>query len=172
MNFTWLNAARGHAGAAEFYNRGEWDIFQSRIDLHLPVGAGTAEIDTDVENRARDYVGFWDAHGSYRMPEARTRAIYEQRRFACNGHASLREAPANQAKSIGSLRLGSVVRIGEEQGGFVQVDRDEDGIYDGWTALSDLSPSFSERPRYLAGTGKSGSACFSPTSPATTASMP
>jgi hypothetical protein len=33
VNFTWLNAARGHSGAADFYNRGEWDLFQSRIDL-------------------------------------------------------------------------------------------------------------------------------------------
>ena len=33
VDFTWLNAARGHSGAADFYNRGEWDLFQSRIDL-------------------------------------------------------------------------------------------------------------------------------------------
>jgi Domain of unknown function (DUF1906) len=172
VDFTWLNAARGHSGAAEFYNRGEWDLFQSRIDLHLPVGTGTAEIDTDIQNVARDYVGFWDAHGRYRIPKARTRAIYDQRRFACIRRAPVREAPSKEAKSIGSLGLGRAVRIGKEQEGFVEVDRNEDGDFDGWTLLANLSPTLAERPEYIGGIGKRGdAACRTPASPATTASV-
>jgi hypothetical protein len=172
VDFTWLNASRGHVGAAGFYNRGEWDLFQGRVDLHLPVGTGTAEIDTDIQNAARDYVGFWDAYGRYRVPEVRTRAVYDQRRFACTGHAPVREAPSEHAKSIGSLGLGSVVRIGREQEGFVEVDRDEDGVYDGWTLMTNLSPSFAERPEYPGSIGKRGeTACLPTSSPATTASV-
>ncbi len=146
VDFTWLNAARGHSGAVDFYNRGEWDLFQSRIDLHLPVGTGTAEIDTDIQNAARDYVGFWDARGRYRVPETRTWAVYDQRRFACTRHAPVREAPTKDAKTIASLGLGMVVRIGELQDGFVQIDRDEDGTFHGWVLVTDLSPTFTKRP--------------------------
>ena len=74
------------------------------------------------------------------MPEARTKAVYDQRRFVCSGRASLRETPAKDAKSIGSLALGSVVRVGQEQGNFVQVDRDEDGAYDGWALSANCLP--------------------------------
>jgi glycoside hydrolase-like protein len=172
VDFTWLNAARGHSGAADFYNRGEWDLFQSRIDLHLPVGTGTAEIDTDIQNAARDYVGVWDSRGQYRVPETRTKAVYDQHRFACTRHAPVREAPSKDAKSIGSLGLGRVVRIGEEQEGFVEVDRNEAGIYDGWTLLANLSPTFAERPEYVGGIGMRGdAACRTLASPATTASV-
>ena len=172
VDFTWLNAARGHVGAADVYNRGEWDLFQSRIDLRLRVGMRTAEIDTDIQNPARGYVGFWDTHGRYRMPEARTKAVYDQRRFVCSGRTSLQETPAKEAKSIGSLALGSVVRVGQEQGDFVQVDRDEDGAYDGWARSANLSPTFSERPHYLISIEKRReAACQAPTSPATTASV-
>jgi len=172
VDFTWLNAARGHSGAANFYNHGDWDLFQSRIDLHLPVGTGTAEIDTDIQNTARDYVGFWDTHGPYRVPEARTRAVYDKRRFACTRHAPVREAPSKDAKSIGSLGLGRVVRIGKEQEGFVEIDRDEDGIYDGWTLSANLSRTFGNRPEYLAGIREHvESTCLPPTSPVITTSV-
>jgi Domain of unknown function (DUF1906) len=78
VDFTWLNASRGHAGAADFYNPGEWDLFQSRTDLHLPADSGTAEVDADIQNplRAGAYVGFWDANGRYRVPEVRTKSVY------------------------------------------------------------------------------------------------
>ena len=99
VDFTWLNAARGHVGAADVYNRGEWNLFQSKVDSLLPVGTETAEIDTDIQNDVSDYVGFWDAHGRYQVPEARTRAIYDQRRLVCDGHTSLQETAAEGAKS-------------------------------------------------------------------------
>jgi hypothetical protein len=84
----------------------------------------------------------------------------------------VREAPAQEAKAIGSLGLGSVVRIGAEQGGFVQIDRDEDGTYDGWILLTNLSPTFAERPQYIASTEKRGAgACLPSASPATTAAV-
>jgi hypothetical protein len=174
VDFTWLNASRGHAGAADFYNPGEWDLFQSRTDLHFPADSGTAEVDADIQNplRAGAYVGFWDAKGRYRVPEVRTKSVYHQHRFACSGRAPVREAPAQEAKAIGSLGLGSVVRIGAEQGGFVQIDRDEDGTYDGWILLTNLSPTFAERPQYITSTKKRGAAaCLPSASPATTAAV-
>jgi hypothetical protein len=201
VDFTWLNASRGHAGAAEFYNLGAWDLFQSRTDLKLPAGArGAVEIDTDIQNgeHAADYVGFWNEHGQYKVPEARTKAVYDQRRFACSGRAPVVESPDDspapaesclcagkcpacdkpQAKSqagrnIGSrIGFGNVVRIGREQAGFVQIDRDEDGIYDGWTQLANLSPTFAERPQYVGDSERrSAAVCPPATAPASTAAV-
>jgi len=157
VDFTWLNASRGHAGATDFYNGGEWDLFQSRVDLHLPVGdRRSAEIDADIQNpaHAANYVGFWGAQGQYRVPEARSAAVYERRRFVCSEEGALWEAPVENAKAVGALSLGSVVRIGEQQGAFVQIDRNEDGAFDGWVRASSLSPTFALRPQYPARVAK------------------
>jgi hypothetical protein len=157
VDFTWLNASRGHAGATDFYNGGEWDLFQSRVDLHLPVGdRRSAEIDADIQNpaHAANYVGFWGARGQYRVPEARSAAVYERHRFVCSEESALWEAPVENAKAAGALSLGSVVRIGEQQGAFVQIDRNEDGAFDGWVRASSLSPTFALRPQYPARVAK------------------
>jgi hypothetical protein len=201
VDFTWLNASRGHAGAAEFYNLGAWDLFQSRTDLKLPAGPrGAVEIDTDIQNGARagDYVGFWNEHGQYRVPEVRTKAVYDQRRFACSGRAPVVELPVDnpapnascpcagkcpacdkpQAKAgagrniVSRIGFGNVVRVGRQQAGFIQIDRDEDGIYDGWTELTNLSPTFAERPHYVGDSEKrSAAVCPTAAEPATTAAI-
>jgi hypothetical protein len=174
VDFTWLNASRGHAGATDFYNSGEWDLFQSRVDLRLPTGDGrSAEIDTDVQNPAHagSYAGFWSARGQYSVPGARSAAVYERRRFVCSETSSLWEAPLENAKTVGALSLGSVVRIGEQQGAFVQIDRDEDGVFDGWVRASSLSASFAERPQYPARVAKHDATQCLPDPPASTAAV-
>jgi Rv2525c-like, glycoside hydrolase-like domain len=90
INYFWLNASRGHAGADTAYNQNAWDLFQSRTDIRYPAGpAGSLELDTDIQNplSAGRYLGFWNRQGKYKVSEDRTQAVYKQRRFVCNGQA-------------------------------------------------------------------------------------
>src|SRR5262249_42104874 len=120
---------------------------------------------------AGSYAGFWSARGQYSVPGARSAAVYERRRFVCSETSSLWEAPLENAKTVGALSLGSVVRIGEQQGAFVQVDRNEDGVFDGWVRASSLSQSFAERPQYPARVAKRDATQCLPDPPASTAAV-
>ena len=173
VDFFWLSASRGYAGAASHFNSGNWDLFQTRIELKL--GAfGSLELDTDVQNGLRPdkYVGFWNRAGPFKVDAARTQAIHDQRRFVCQGHTPIHLAasPAqrrNDAFACGRSRVegtcdpgsadrgarlcyGEVTRVGSEASGFIAIDCDEDGTFDGWVAREHLSSAFATRPRWIA----------------------
>src|SRR5262249_6209396 len=123
------------------------------------------------------YIGFWKGSGKYQVPEARTVAIFDQRRFACNGLAFIRSKPGGDAveglfcgrKSDDGRRLpqydcndgvfpsdkrsricfGAVTRVGEENSGFTSIDCDEDGTFEGWTSSENLSRSMAKRPMWV-----------------------
>ena len=173
VDFFWLSAARGHAGAASHFNSGNWDLFQTRIDMTLGAFGGL-ELDTDVQNglRADKYVGFWNRAGPFKVDAARTQAIHDQRRFVCGGQAQIYATPSaadkrSDAFSCGRSRserncdqgpanqgarlcFGDVTRVGAEANGFVAVDCDEDGQFDGWVAREHLSTAFATRPQWIA----------------------
>jgi Domain of unknown function (DUF1906) len=173
IEFFWLSAARGHAGAASQFNSGNWDLFQTRIDMKLGAFGGL-EIDTDVQNGRRPdrYVGFWNRAGPFKVDAARTQAIHDQRRFVCGGQVSIyaaadttqkrsdafscgrsrSEGNCDHGSAEGGARLcyGDVTRVGAETDGFVAVDCDEDGQFDGWVARQHLSTAFATRPQWIA----------------------
>ena len=43
-----------------------------------------------------------------------------------------------------------MTRVGAEANGFVAVDCDEDGQFDGWVAREHLSTAFATRPQWIA----------------------
>jgi len=173
VDFLWLSAARGHAGAASHFNSGNWDLFQTRIDMTLGAFGGL-ELDTDIQNGRRPdkYVGFWNRAGPFKVDAARTQAIHDQRRFACNGQVpiyatadtaqkrtdaffcgrSRRESNCDQGSGDRGARLcfGDVTRVGTEANGLVAVDCDEDGQFDGWVVREHLSTAFATRPQWIA----------------------
>jgi hypothetical protein len=173
VDFFWLSAARGHAGASSHFNSGNWDLFQTRIDMILGAFGGL-ELDTDVQNGLRPdkYIGFWNRAGPFKVDAARTQAIHDQRRFVCGGQVPIYAAadPAQRrtdALACGRSRserncdhgpgdrsarlcFGDVTRVGAEANGLVAVDCDEDGVFDGWVAREHLSTAFATRPQWIA----------------------
>ncbi|MGH6826659.1 glycoside hydrolase domain-containing protein [Methyloceanibacter sp.] len=177
VDFFWLSASRSYAGSTGFHNSDAWHLFQNWTDtewfsrmVNGRCSAGLA-LDTDIQNKAfaDDYVGFWSRDGEYKVPAERTIAVYDQRRFACNGDALIRSA-ASSSDLIGvqrcgrqylrcepSLRrglvpqicFGNTVRVGETEGTFARIDYDDDGAFDGWTSVTNLTPSFSVKPAYI-----------------------
>ena len=174
VDFFWLSAARGHAGAASHFNSGNWDLFQTRIDMTLGAFGGL-ELDTDIQNGRRPdkYIGFWNRAGPFKVDAARTQAIHDQRRFVCGGQVPIyaaadtaqrrtdqfscgrtrgeRNCDHGSADQGARLCFGDVTRIGAEANGLVAVDCDEDGQFDGWVAREHLSTAFATRPQWIAG---------------------
>ena len=48
------------------------------------------------------------------------------------------------------LCFGDVTRVGAEANGFIAIDCDEDGQFDGWVAGEHLSSAFATRPAWIA----------------------
>ena len=173
VDFFWLSASRGHAGAASHFNSGNWDLYQTRIEMKLGAFGGL-ELDTDVQNGRRPdkYVGFWNRAGLFKVDAARTQAIHDQRRFVCHGQAHIYAAAdtaqkrddaffcgrtrgewnCDQGSADRGARLcfGDVTRVGAEANGLVAVDCDEDGQFDGWVVREHLSTAFATRPQWIA----------------------
>jgi hypothetical protein len=179
IDFTWLSASRAYAGSSQFHNSGQWNLFQNWTEttwFRQRTGAkcvGGLDLDTDVQNAAfaGRSIGFWTREGPYAVPKARTEAVYKQRRFACNGNALIRakgELPPGPLASTdhcgrpykvcepglgrglaAQICYANTARIGDDNGVLVRVDYDDDGAFDGWTRIDNLSRSFSAKPVYI-----------------------
>ena len=179
VDFTWLSASRSFGGSSAFHNSGQWHLFQNWTDttwFARRAGGkckGGLPLDTDIQNAAYagQSIGFWTRQGPYAVPKARTLAIYNQRRFACNGDALIRATGALPPGPLAStdhcgrryveceprlgrglvaqICYGNTARIGESNGVLVRVDYDDDGNFDGWTMIDNLSRSFGDKPTYI-----------------------
>ena len=59
--YFWLSSSLGHVGSPEFFNSGQWHLFQNVIEIKRSYARNT--IDTDVANPAQPYFGQWTSHG-------------------------------------------------------------------------------------------------------------
>ena len=181
VDFTWLSASRGYAGSSAFHNSGAWHLFQNWTDVKWftktvggkCVTSGALAVDTNIQNKrfANGHIGFWNRDGPYRVPAARTAAIFDQRRFACNGDALIYASgewppselastqscsrkyikcePKLQRGAIAHICYSHTVRVGNAKGGLVGIDYDDDGVFDGWTRIDNLNRSFAHKPHYI-----------------------
>ena len=179
IDFAWLSASRSFAGSSAFHNSGQWHLFQNWTDTTWFARKangkcrGGLPLDTDIQNAAfaGQSIGFWTRDGPYAVPAARTEAIYNQRRFACNGDALIRATGALPPGPLAStahcgrpyivceprlarglvaqICYANTARIGEGNGVLVKVDYDDDGNFDGWTMIDNLSRSFARKPHYI-----------------------
>jgi hypothetical protein len=181
VDLSWLSASRSFAGSSSFHRSGEWHLFQNWTDSHWfseRVGKRCTpglELDTNIQNKrfAGVNIGFWSRAGLYKVPEERTTAIFDQHRFVCNGRSLIRADALASAKLVSTDRCGrkfakcepqgkleaqmcfaNTARIGQSRDGLVEVDYDDDGAFDGWTADSNLSRDFNAKPEYILNTAQ------------------
>lgn len=173
IDHAWLSASRAYPGTTAFHNSGAWHLFQNGVNLEWFAGTPPAcraglPLDTNVKNarHADRPLGIWTHAGPVRIDPARTRAIHAARRFACDGDARLRRtATSGPGDLVGgraqcrgrravphptALGYANSARLGRRAGAVVEVDHDEDGSFDGWTALANLTASFDEKPAWIA----------------------
>jgi Domain of unknown function (DUF1906) len=153
--YNWISASRAHAETVDFYNSGQWHLFQNQVDRRWfgPSGKCSTglDVDTNIQNPKVAGIGAW---GGGEVDRSRNQKIFDQRRFA------IRVTPVVQqsvdAAGGGGERLGckpdnhlarnTNVRILAQSGAWSGVDVDEDGIADGQVKTADLTSDLATMP--------------------------
>lgn len=170
VEFTWIMASNSFEGSSKFHSSGRWDLYQNQVDKTFFSKSGSLPIDPNVQRPGSGYIGFWHQGADginkpFFLSEQQNRAIIADRKFVCNGDAWLRSQPTlDKPDKIGVIRYASSVTIGAARKirgqSLVEVDTGADGKFDGWTALSNLTPDYSQKPKWFyAGEGQKGLKC-------------
>jgi len=173
IEFAWISASRAFAGTSAFHTSGRWHLFQSHVDKEWfgrRIGSSARcrhglALDVNVQNAKRDAnIGFWKTSGPHAVEPQRTKAIYETRRFACDGNALVREGPNSGPNDLITKRYcrngrfvrlpsqidyANTARAGKAHGVLIEVDIDDDGTFDGWTLPGNLTKDFDSKPRWI-----------------------
>ena len=180
IDYSWISASRSFARSSDFHRSGTWHLFQNQVDREWfgVKGAGSAcsrglPLDTNVQNMFQDAdVGFWASAQSYVVPEDRTFDIFATRRFACDGDTVVRRDKTSSASDVlkttqckggkalavaPSIDFANAARIGDMTDTLAQVDIDDDGTFDGWTAHGNLTGHFGYKPDWIFETARRNS---------------
>jgi len=170
IDYAWLMASAAFPGSSEFHRTGRWNLFQAQVDPHWIAGGKTCgkgglPIDVDVQNPVTGSdAGFWGAGGVFELGPERLQAIHGARRFVCNGDARLRKTVHSNQDDLVSgdicrqgrrveipqvLKFLRPVRVGRIKGKLAEVDINEDGLFDGWTWVGNLSRDFGDKADYV-----------------------
>src|SRR5690349_3699405 len=133
--YNWISASRSHEGTVDFYNSGQWHLFQNQVDRRWfgPPGKCSTglDVDTNLQNPSVSSIGAW---GAGELDKSRNQKIFEQRRFAIR--TTLVESGAGGGdrqgcKSDNRVPRNANVRVLAQSGAWSGVDIDEDGNVDG-----------------------------------------
>lgn len=181
IRVAWLSASRAYPGTTRFHNTGHWHLFQSGVNLEWftgEPGACKRGLPLDVNTKNARYadaaLGFWTRSGVVQVAPERTREIYVKRRFACDGDARIRRRANSGARDLisgdttcrggravkhsSTIDYANAARIGRTRGDVVEVDYDDDGEFDGWTSVSNLTPNFNKKPEWIHSRSQRGGA--------------
>jgi hypothetical protein len=170
IEFSWISASRAFSRTSDFHRSGEWHLFQNQVDREW-FGATGSEcrrglpLDTNVQNMFQDSdIGLWRQGESHIIDEGRTFDIFATRRFACDGDAVVRrdrdsassdvarltECKAGKANALTpKIDFANAVRVGDVTDTLIEVDVDDDGVFDGWTHHSNLTAHFGYKPDWI-----------------------
>jgi hypothetical protein len=148
VTYNWISASRSHEGTVDFYNSGQWHLFQNQVDRRWfappgKCGAGL-DVDTNVQNPTVAGIGAW---GAGEIGKARNRKIFDERRFAIRATPVVQENGGRQGcKADSRVPKNANVRILAQSGAWCGVDVDEDGDADGHVRTADLTSSLATMP--------------------------
>jgi hypothetical protein len=137
--YFWLSSSLGHVGSPEFFNGGQWHLFQNVIEIKRSYARNT--FDTDVVNPVAPYFGQWTSRGPA-MPHntAAAAEILASRAFvkrACVVATAPDKSKPRPAPK--TARYNSTCRIlTDEDRGYVGVSMTEDDVVDGYVHTADL----------------------------------
>ena len=182
IDYSWISASRAFSRTSAFHRSGDWHLFQNQVDREWFGAKGSGgctrglPLDTNVQNMFQDAdIGFWTAGQSYVVDEGRIFDIFATRRFACDGDAVVRRDRTSSASDVlrksgckagraetmaPKIDYANAARIGEVHDTLVQVDLDDDGAFDGWTWLGNLTGHFGYKPDWIFDTARrNGQSC-------------
>ena len=148
--YNWLSTSRSHEETVDFYNGGQWHLFQNQVDRRWfgPPGKCSTglDVDTNLQNPKVAGIGAW---GAGEVDRSRNQKIFDQRRFA------IRTTPVESGRGGGGRQgcksdvrvpRNANVRILVQSGAWSGVDIDEDGNADGQVRTSDLTSNLATMP--------------------------
>jgi len=152
--YNWLSTSRSHEETVDFYNGGQWHLFQNQVDRRWFGAPGKCanglDVDTNIQNPSVSSIGAW---GVGEVDTSRNQKIFDQRRFALRATPVVQDtaeaggfADGQNCKSGNSVPRNSNVRILGQSGAWCSVDIDEDGNADGRIKTSDLTSSLATMP--------------------------
>jgi len=147
VSYNWISASRSHEKTVDFYNGGQWHLFQNQVDRRWfgPQGRCSEglDVDTNLQNPRVSSIGAW---GAGEVDKDRNQKIFDQRRFAIRATAVVEEGGAGGCKSDSRVPKNANVRVLAQSGEWSSVDVDEDGNPDGRIKLADLTTSLATMP--------------------------
>jgi len=163
IDYTWVSASPGHEGTPSFISSGRWHLFQNSLDRkwtnpqpkHASKPGPALDLDTSVQNPKFATFGAW---GAGEVPETRTQAIFNSRRFVTRSTGIYKEAGGttpvafrtckdSRSPASYTVDIARNLRSLKDMGEWVYVDVNEDGEADGYCKASDLS-AFTRMPVY------------------------
>ena len=148
VTYNWISASRSHEGTVDFYNSGQWHLFQNQVDRRWfgPPGKCSTglDVDTNLQNPSVSSIGAW---GAGEVDGGRNQRIFNQRRFAIRATPVESGGGDHQVcKPDNRVPRNANVRILAQSGAWSGVDVDEDGNVDGQVKTSDLTSDFRAMP--------------------------
>jgi hypothetical protein len=152
--YNWISASRAHAETVDFYNSGQWHLFQNQVDRRWfgPPGKCSTglDVDTNVQNPKVSSIGAW---GAEEVDRSRNQKIFDERRFAIRPTPVVQQSAdagglidRQGCKSDKSVPRNANVRILVQSGAWSSVDIDEDGNADGQVKTADLTSNLATMP--------------------------
>jgi len=147
--YNWISASRSHEETVDFYNSGQWHMFQNQVDRRwfgAPGKCSTGlDIDTNLQNPNASGIGAW---GAGEIDKSRNQKIFDQRRFAIRTTPVVQENNGNSrgCKSDTRVPRNANIRILVQSGVWSDVDIDEDGNADGRVRTADLTSNLATMP--------------------------
>jgi hypothetical protein len=163
VQYSWISASRAFEETSDFFNAGQWHLFQNQVDRRWFETLGRCpsglDIDTNIQNPRMAAVGAW---GASEVEGSRTQTIFDQRRFAIRA-TQVRRNSDGTGGAIGrencrfeggrwtgvpenTVARNCNIRMVRESGGWAQIDIDDDGVSDGHVKKADLTTDFTKMP--------------------------
>lgn len=117
----WLPRSRAFGGTRDFYNSGDWSMYQNKTDIFIEKDI---PIDTDLRNPQRPDTGAFDGAGPATAPRG-DRAVLAARRFVSADLLTIHEKPDPSSGKVAELRRGQNLAILSEKGEWAHVDVNE-----------------------------------------------
>jgi hypothetical protein len=139
--YFWLSTSLGHNGSREFFNAGQWHLFQNLTEIKRGYAPDT--FDTDVTNPSASYFGQWTSRGRAPVHDPIAAIdILASRAFVKSGCTVMPALSGRKARNTSSTGIfNATCRILTiEDGGYLGVSMTEDEAVDGYVHRSDVVP--------------------------------
>jgi Rv2525c-like, glycoside hydrolase-like domain len=149
VTYSWISASRSHEETVDFYNSGQWHLFQNQTDRRWFAAAGKCaigfDLDTNLQNPKVAGVGAW---GSGEVDRSRNQKIFDQRRFAIRPTEVVQPAGGGRQGCNSTLQVprNANLRVLVQSDTWCGVDIDEDGKVDGQVRTADMTPDLATMP--------------------------